>query len=166
MPKGGFHLTPCEVLAVAKNATGEEAGRARNRLAALVHPDRAGPEAQAIMQLLNHAAEAVAQGQGLTPYVFGGPEFRENNSEDKREDRREDRREENREAQRQQRERETGRNRTKKCRCGRNKKPEYDTCFACSPIDLCPFCKTRYYNAETHSACKQCNQQEARTRRP
>ena len=150
MPKGGFHLTPCEVLAVAKNATGEEAGRARNKLAALVHPDRAGPEAQAIMQLLNHAAEAVAQGQGLTPYVFGGPELREYKSKDKRE--------ENREAQRQRRERETGRNKTGKCQCGRTKKPEYDTCFACSPIDLCPVCKTRYYNTKTHSSCRRCSE--------
>lgn len=130
---GGFHLTPCEILSLPQNATGEQAARARNRLAGLVHPDRAGPEAQAIMQLLNHAAEAVAHGLGQTPYVFGAPIPRDPGPQD------------------------AGRNGGTVCRCGRKKKPEYDTCFNCSPVDLCPVCQTRYYNSQHFSACTVCS---------
>ena len=133
MPGNGFHLTPCEILSLPGNATADQAARARNRLAVLVHPDRAGPEAQAIMQLLNHAAEAVAQGHGQTPYVFGGP------------------------APRDQPGPAGGPRGGAVCRCGRRKKPEYDTCFACSPVELCPVCQTRYYNARSFSACTVCS---------
>ena len=197
----GFHVTPCEILNLGPGATGDDAGRARNKLAAVMHPDRAGPGAQAIMQLLNHAAEAVAGGQGQVPYVFGGDTADTRNRDRERQEQsgtsgaaeapgtpgtpgapgtpgtarnarnarnsgnaRNARNSGNVE-KRQERpdpagagQEGTGRTRgNETCRCGRKKKPEYDTCFGCSPVELCPVCGVQYYNAQRFRSCWTCS---------
>ena len=40
--------------------------------------------------------------------------------------------------------------------CGGRKKPEYDTCFACSGMELCDSCGENYYQSGQYTECYAC----------